>query len=231
MSMDHKQYLVGVGLDISERKQLEDQFRQAQKMASIGTLAGGIAHDFNNILTAIIGYGNLLNMKMPIDGPLRHHVDQILSSANRAAQLTQDLLADSRKQIINPQPVNLKEGRETILVADDDEAFRGLAKDMLEEFGYAVILAEDGEDALNKFRENGDKIQLLLFDVIMPKKNGKEVYEEIRGMNPAVKAIFLSGYAADRMHREGVLEKGLNFIVKPFVVNTLLDEVRRVLDS
>jgi two-component system NtrC family sensor kinase len=231
MSMDHKQYLVGVGLDISERKQLEDQLRRAQKMASIGTLAGGIAHDFNNILTAIIGYGNLLNMKMPIDGPLRHHVDQILSSANRAAQLTQDLLADSRKQIINPQPVNLKEGRETILVADDDEAFRGLAKDMLEEFGYAVILAEDGEDALNKFRENGDKIQLLLFDVIMPKKNGKEVYEEIRGMNPAVKAIFLSGYAADRMHREGVLEKGLNFIVKPFVVNTLLDEVRLALDS
>jgi PAS domain S-box-containing protein len=162
---------------------------------------------------------------------LQHNVDQSLSSASSAAQLTQDLLAYSGKKIINPQPVNLKEGRETILVADDEEAIRGLIKDMLQEFGYAVILAEDGEDALNKFRENRDKIQLLLFDVTMPKKNGKEVYEEIKGMNPAIKAIFLSGYAADLIHRKGVLEEGLNFIVKPFAVNSLLDQVRLVLDS
>ena len=109
MVMNDKRYLVGVGIDISERKRLEEQLRQSQKMESIGTLAGGISHDFNNILTAIIGYGSLFRMKMPDDDPLRHNVDQILASANRAASLTQGLLAYSRKQVLNPKPVDLNE--------------------------------------------------------------------------------------------------------------------------
>ncbi len=107
MIVNDKRYLVGVGIDISERKQLEEQLRQSQKMESIGTLAGGISHDFNNILTAIIGYGSLLQMKMKDDEPLRHYVAQILASANRAANLTKGLLAYSRKQVLNIQPVNI----------------------------------------------------------------------------------------------------------------------------
>ena len=109
MIMNDKRYLVGVGIDISERKRLEDQLRQSQKMESIGTLAGGISHDFNNILTAIIGYGSLLQMKMKDDEPLRHYVAQILASANRAANLTKGLLAYSRKQVLNIQPVNIND--------------------------------------------------------------------------------------------------------------------------
>ena len=103
------EFVIPTGIDITERKRLEDQLRQSQKMESIGTLAGGIAHDFNNILTAIIGYGSLLQMKIKEGDPLRHNVEQILSSANRAATLTQGLLAYSRKQILNAQPVNLNE--------------------------------------------------------------------------------------------------------------------------
>ncbi|HEX9136563.1 MAG TPA: response regulator, partial [Nitrospirota bacterium] len=108
---------------------------------------------------------------------------------------------------------------------------RWLAKDMLEEFGYTVILADNGEDALNKFGENRDKIQLLLLDVIMPKKSGKETYEEIKRMNPEIKAIFLSGQIADLHHKEGILKEELNVIIKPFAVTALLDKVRLVLDS
>ena len=94
----------------------------------------------------------------------------------------------------------LEGGTETILVAEDDEAVRNLTSSMLEQFGYTVIQAVDGEAAVNKFMENRDKVKLLLLDVIMPKKNGKEVYEKIRIFEPDIKALFLSGYTADIMH-------------------------------
>jgi signal transduction histidine kinase len=95
--------------NITERKSLEEQLRQAQKMEAIGQLTGGIAHDFNNILTAIIGYGSLMKMGMNEDNPMIQDVEQILASAEKAASLTRQLLAFSRKQIINPKPVNLNE--------------------------------------------------------------------------------------------------------------------------
>ncbi len=401
MVMNDKPYLVGVGIDISERKRLEDQLRQSQKMESIGTLTGGISHDFNNILTAIIGYGSLLRMKMTDDDPLRHNVDQILASANRAASLTQGLLAYSRKQVLNPQRVNLNEiiikverllarligddvefkciltdkdvtvladagqleqimmnlvtnardampdggylyvetqrvdldevtakahdvrkpgtyalilvtdsgmgmdqqtqerifdpffttkdvgkgtglglamvygiikqhngfievesevgrgttlkiylpvaqgateekqpddlpavkrGTETILVAEDDETVRNFITTILTQFGYSVIQAENGEDAVKKFMANRGAIKLLLLDVMMPKKNGKEVYDKIRIFEPDIRTLFLSGYSADIMSQKGLLENGLNFLYKPVPMNDLLRKVREILD-
>lgn len=95
------------GEDVTERKRLEDQLRQAQKMEAVGRLAGGVAHDFNNILTTIIGYGSLMQFDLDDGNPAKPYVEQILSSAERAARLTQSLLAFSRKQIINPKPVRL----------------------------------------------------------------------------------------------------------------------------
>lgn len=395
------------GEDITERRRLEEQLQHAMKMEAVGQLAGGVAHDFNNILTAIIGYGNLLQMKIGEDNPLRMHVDHILSSAERAANLVQSLLAFSRKQVINPQPVNLNEvverierllsrvigediqleialaaeeiriladagqieqvimnmaanardampdggqlniktglsvidedyagshvlakqgtfgvltiedtgsgmdeatrtrmyepffttkevgkgtglgmsivygiieqhqgfidvsskpgkgaafriylpisrleavhgedekkqteeigvthlATETILLAEDDERVRKLIKDILEHRGYNVIMAEDGDDALVKFNENQARVQLLLLDVIMPKKNGKDVYDEISRMKPGIKALFLSGYTADIIHKKGIIEDGLNFIMKPVSIKDLLDKVRAVLDA
>jgi PAS domain S-box-containing protein len=108
---DHRGNIIGtltVFQDITERKKLEQQLVQAQKMEAIGQLAGGIAHDFNNILTAIIGYGKLLE-EMKQEDPSNIYVTQILNSAQKAAKLTQGLLTFSRKQIINPKPVNLNE--------------------------------------------------------------------------------------------------------------------------
>jgi len=93
--------------DITFQKKLEAQLLQAHKMEAVGQLAGGVAHDFNNLLTAIIGYGHLLKNESNIDDRLSAYVGQILSAAERAAILTNDLLTFSRKQIVNLQPVNL----------------------------------------------------------------------------------------------------------------------------
>jgi two-component system, cell cycle sensor histidine kinase and response regulator CckA len=403
MVADDKRYVVGVGIDISERKSLEQQLRHAQKMESIGQLAGGIAHDFNNILAAIVGYGSILQMKMRNDDPSMEYVNEILTSAERAANLTQSLLAFGRKQVINPRDIDLNEsiskieklltriigedimlttalstemlivyadvtqieqvlmnlatnardamptggrlmietgrvmlddvyirtkgygtpgsyavlnisdtgkgmdeqtqkkifepffttkelgrgtglglaivygivkqnngyinvysepgkgttfkiyfplvssragdiwypgvqqplrvGTETILFAEDNETIRQLNKDVLQEFGYTVIEAADGEEALQKFREHRDRISLFILDVIMPKKNGREVFEEARRSNPNVKAIFTSGYPADLIQKEGVLEKGQHFLSKPSSPQALLRKVREVLDQ
>ena len=388
--------------DITERKLLESQLLQAQKMESVGQFAGGIAHDFNNILTAIIGYASLLLMKMGENDPLRRNAEQILLSSERAASLTHSLLAFSRKQIIHPKPVNLNEilrrteklliklvradielktiladedliiladsnqieqvfmnlavnardampdggllmieterieidgeykkthgygepgayalisvadtglgideetkerifepffttkdigkgtglglaivygiikqhngyinvysemgkgtafkiylplsekkaeklnpvlepptiteGTETLLLAEDDAEVRKFTKYVLEESGYTVIEAEDGRDAVDKFIENKDNIQLLLLDVIMPGKNGKEVYDAIRKEKPGIKALFMSGYTANIIHKKGILDEGLDFVLKPVSPTQLLKKIRELLD-
>jgi PAS domain S-box-containing protein len=97
----------GLILDITARKKLEEQLRQAQKMEAIGQLAGGIAHDFNNILSAIVGYGSLLQMRIGTDDAQRTNIDQILDAAERASNLTHSLLAFSRKQVLKQEPVDL----------------------------------------------------------------------------------------------------------------------------
>jgi PAS domain S-box-containing protein len=387
--------------DVTDRLKLEEQLRQAQKMEAVGLLAGGVAHDFNNVLTAIIGYGNLLHMKLAQDDPLRSYADNILSTAQRAAQLTQSLLAFGRKQVINPSPVELNSivqriakllqrliredielrialtdgntmimadsvqieqvlmnlatnardamphggtltiatsivtlqrelivshgtvapgrhvilsvsdtgigmdertrerlfepffttkemgkgtglglattygvvtqhrgtvdveseidkgtifrfyfplvktqsqhqqansphavpsGKETILVAEDDEMLRNLARSVLTEFGYTVVEAQDGEEAVEIFGAEPDRYDLLLFDVIMPRKNGKDALDEIRGIRPDVRAVFMSGYSADIISKEGILDQGIDVVTKPVSPVELLQKLRRVLD-
>jgi PAS domain S-box-containing protein len=394
--------VIEISRDITAHKKLEGQLLQAQKMEAVGQLAGGIAHDFNNILTAIIGFGNLLQEEVSKDDLLKNYITKILNSAQKAANLTQSLLAFSREQIITPQPVNLNEiiqgvekllsrlisedielstvlkdkyltvmadgtqietalmnlatnardampdggtltiraerieldhefirahgygksgsyalisiedtgqgmdektkarifepffttkevgkgtglglamvygivkqhdgyinvysepgmgttfkiylplikskikeeevvappilkrGTETVIVAEDDTLVREFIKKVLEEFGYKVIDAEDGEEALKVFNENRDKTQLLILDVVMPKKNGREVYDEIRKVRPDIKAIFTSGYNADVIHKKGIIEEGLNYILKPILPQELLKKVREVLDK
>ena len=388
--------------DITDRKQLEIQLLHAQKMEAVGELAGGVAHDFNNILTAIIGYGNLLKMKLDASDPLHLYVEHILTSSEKAANLTQSLLAFSRKQVINPKPLNLnsvvektekllsrligedirlqtlfhnrdlivmadsmqmeqilmnlvtnardamphggnliietravyldgeyvrkhagekpgmyalisvsdtgvgmdrdlkerifepffttkevgkgtglglaivygiikqhdgfieidsepgkgttfrillpliaetqeeqkspdyiqvKKGSETLLLVEDDMMVRELNRDVLQKFGYTVIVAEDGEEALLRYEQNKGRIQMLLLDVILPKKNGKEVYDAIVAQEPDIKTLFMSGYTDDLLHKKGVLDKEISFISKPVSPMKLLQKVREVLDS
>jgi PAS domain S-box-containing protein len=387
--------------DITEKKNLEAQLLQAQKMEAVGLLAGGVAHDFNNILTVVVGYGSLLLKKTETDSAAHSYTEQILAAAERATNLTQNLLAFSRKQIMNPKPVRLSEivrhlekilarvigedielrifltsreasvmsdpgqidqvlmnlatnardampdggsliietelvdfdadyvrrhafaqpgkymlisvtdtgqgmdaktkekifepfyttkevekgtglglsmvygivkqhngsinvysepgkgttfkiylpviarevehvatvalppvigGSETILIAEDAVMVRDLAKNILEEYGYRVIVTENGDDTIEVYKAHPE-IALLILDVIMPGKNGKEVYQEIRSLRPDIKTLFMSGYTANIIHKKGILDPGTEFISKPFSPNTFLRKVRDILDK
>jgi two-component system cell cycle sensor histidine kinase/response regulator CckA len=99
--------MIGTVQDITDRKRLEEQLLQSQKMEAVGRLAGGIAHDFNNLLTAIIGYSDLLARRVKGTPRLEHNVGEILEAAERAAGLTRQLLAFSRKQVLQPRVLSL----------------------------------------------------------------------------------------------------------------------------
>jgi two-component system cell cycle sensor histidine kinase/response regulator CckA len=101
--------IIGVGHDVTQRKQLERQLWQSQKMEAVGTLAGGIAHDFNNLLTAINGYSELVLARLPDHDPLRPLIQDINRAGERAASLTRQLLAFSRKQFLRPQAIDLND--------------------------------------------------------------------------------------------------------------------------
>ncbi len=96
-----------MALDVTDRKRLEEQFRQAQKMEAVGRLAGGIAHDFNNLLMVIQGYADLMTERLPAGDSLRRSAEQVQNAARRASSLTQQLLAFSRKQMLAPKILNI----------------------------------------------------------------------------------------------------------------------------
>jgi CheY-like chemotaxis protein len=123
----------------------------------------------------------------------------------------------------------LPRGSETILLVEDDEAVREITRIMLEEFGYTVMEAGDGETALALFREHGDRIQLVLTDVIMPKMDGKSLIQEIQRIRPDAKALFMSGYTADIINEQWLIDPGMNYISKPLNPDLLLGKIRSIL--
>ncbi|MBL7048761.1 MAG: PAS domain S-box protein [Nitrospira sp.] len=125
--------------------------------------------------------------------------------------------------------MNNLQGSETILLAEDDKNVRVAQKAILQEFGFTVIEAVNGQDAIDKFKEHSDIINLLLLDVVMPKKSGKDAYDEIKKHSPAIKAIFTSGYTEAMIHAKGILEDDHNFISKPVSPYTLVRKIREVL--
>ncbi len=132
---------------------------------------------------------------------------------------------------INPL-VNIPiEGSETILIAEDDVMTRNALTDFFKDFGYIPISANDGEDAVNKFMKNRDNIQFVVSDVIMPKKNGKELYKEIKKIRPDMNFLFMSGYSKDIIHQKDILEEGMEIISKPVKPDDILRKIRKTLDS
>ncbi len=124
---DGTRILRGLMLDLTEQKRLEEQLRQSQKMEAVGRLAGGIAHDFNNLLTGILSYSELVLEQLPADDPLREDIHEIRSSGERAANLTRQLLAFSRRQVLQPRPLVLND-----IVAGLDRMLRRLLGEDLE---------------------------------------------------------------------------------------------------
>jgi PAS domain S-box-containing protein len=391
-------FLLSVVRDISDRQRLEEQLLQAQKMEAIGILAGGVAHDFNNILSTIVGYSSLLQMKLPAGKPLREYTKKILVSCERAASLTSSLLTFSRKQEIELKMIDINDiinnfhkilarligedidlsldlashplvvdadvsqieqvlmnlatnsrdamsrggqlvigtklvvlkkhlgeippgsyavvavtdtgsgmsqdvqahifepffttkevgkgtglglaivygiikkhggfilvdsalskgtrfaiylplqsshaakrkrlknahapsGSETILLIEDDPAVRQVTRSLLEESGYLVLDAADGIAGQDLFRQQMDRIHLVLCDLIMPKQNGRETLMEIRKLKPDVKAIFISGYTADIIASKGITDPRMHLVLKPLNPEVLLKKIRAVLDE
>lgn len=122
-------------------------------------------------------------------------------------------------------------GTETILLAEDDAMVRRLSQLVLTDYGYTVIEAADGAEAVRIFAGNSPNIDLLLFDIIMPHMSGKEAYEEIRKSSPGIKVIFSSGYAPDTLRHKVILAEGVNVLTKPIAPAELLHKVRAVLDG
>lgn len=124
----------------------------------------------------------------------------------------------------------IRGGIETILVAEDDEMLRKLASTVLGEFGYTVLLAKDGDDAVEQFKKNKDDIQLIILDMIMPGRNGLETYNAIKAVKPDIPALFASGYTADIIKMNTASESQFDFIMKPLSPIDLLKKIREILD-
>ena len=127
--------------------------------------------------------------------------------------------------------VQVRGGDETILLAEDDPGVLGLGTRILEDAGYKVLTAEDGELALKVFMANIDTLDMALLDVVMPKMGGREVENEIHRFRPDFKVVFASGYSENAIHVDFVLDEGNILIQKPYRRDDLLSKIRQVLNS
>jgi signal transduction histidine kinase/ActR/RegA family two-component response regulator len=388
---------------LERERESDGHLRQAQKMEAVGQLAGGIAHDFNNLLTAINGYSELALRKIGTDDPYRKNFEEIKKAGSRGASLTRQLLAYSRKQILQAKLLDLNSvvadmdkmlrrligedidlvtllkpdvgeikadpgqieqmvmnlvvnardampkggkitietgsayldeayasrhpavqpghytllaisdtgtgmdaetkkhifepffttkevgkgtglglstvygivkqsggsiwvysevgkgttfkvylprvdepalteevnearsaarlGCETVLLVEDEDTVRDLCKEILEENGYAVLVAPNGNEGVRVCKEFEGHIDLLITDVVMPQMSGRELAEHVTALRPDSRVLYMSGYTDDAIVRHGVLHDNADFIQKPFSPDSLALKVREVLDD
>jgi DNA-binding response OmpR family regulator len=122
-------------------------------------------------------------------------------------------------------------GTETILIAEDMEDIRELVAAVFEGSGYSVIRAGDGQDAVERFRENNGQVDLLIMDVAMPRKSGIQAYREIQELRPGVKVLFISGYPDSVISEQELLKSGVKYVPKPFSLTELMSGAREILDE
>ena len=240
----------------SSRKDLEQQILRLQErlrqlegrgaaeagdVEGLGHFASSIAHDLNNLLVGILGNAGLALMDLSTYSPSRPLIQEVEAAAQRAAELTNEMLAFTGRAVpeaeavpeIAPAPFDnvTWRGSGLILVVDDEPMVRSLARRVLEKFGFRVMTAEDGLKALEIFRPHGAEIVAVLLDVTMPNLDGTETFREMRRLRPDVKVILSSGYdqhdAVGALGREGLA----GFLHKPYLPMDLIDRVRGVLES
>lgn len=151
--VSHRTRLIGTNTDITDRKRLEQEYQQAQKMESIGRLAGGVAHDFNNLLGVIVGYSELILDTMGVANPLQESVMQIKRAADRATGLTRQLLAFSRRQILRPAVVDLN-----AIIEDAEKMLRRL-------IGEDIELCLDLQPRLGRVLADSGQIEQILMNL------------------------------------------------------------------
>jgi CheY-like chemotaxis protein len=130
-----------------------------------------------------------------------------------------------------PEQAAIIGGNEVVLVAEDDENVRALTENILKDNGYRVLLAADGNAAVQAFKEQAESVDLAILDVLMPGRNGKEVSDELKKRRPGIRILFMSGYTEDLIHKKGILDTGIELLTKPFTPETLLLKVRQVLQK
>lgn len=146
-------HFVGVQTDVTDRRNLEEEFRQSQRMEAIGHLAGGVAHDFNNLLAIIIGYSSMLADLMPEDSPGAEFVEEIIKAGDRSMSLTRQLLAFSRKQVISPKVLDLNE-----VVRNTEKMLRRL-------IGEDVVLETRLQEDLMSVKADPGQIEQILMNL------------------------------------------------------------------
>lgn len=224
----------GIGMDAKTRERIFEPFfttKEVGKGTGLGlSIVYGIIRQHNGCIDIETEFtkGTTFRIYLPTAaGELSNQETTMpaLSSETPAKRLT---LAAARQP--DPAPCPYPSGSETVLVAEDNDTVRTLTKNLLQENGYTVIEAIHGDVAIQRFMEHADEIRLLLLDVIMPKKNGWEVYDTIRKVRPNVQVIFMSGYAADVFAKKIIPEEEMNILQKPVAPGTLLRALRSELD-
>ena len=403
LTLEGRECVLAVALDVTERSNMERQMREAQKMEAIGNLAGGIAHDFNNLLSVVLSYSEILAAGLKAGDPMRADLGEISAAGKRAADLTRQLLAFSRRQVLQPRALDLgtvvsgvtrmlqrlvgedvemsvvaapglgtvmadpgqveqvlmnlvvnardampdggkltietsnveldadyarshpdvvaggyvmlavtdtgsgmsaatrerifepffttKEngkgtglglstvfgivrqsggnvwvysepgegttfkvylpladgafvpavdvaadtrsgsGTETILLVEDEEPVRTLARTILERAGYRVLEAQSGGDALLICEQHPARIHVLVTDVVMPRMSGRQLAERLCAVRPEMKVLFMSGYTDRSIVRHGILDSDVAYLQKPITPGLLTRRVREVLDA
>ncbi|MCX5815856.1 MAG: PAS domain S-box protein [Proteobacteria bacterium] len=125
---------------------------------------------------------------------------------------------------------SIRGGNETILIVEDEKDLREIASEILQTLGYSVLLASNGEEGIEIYKEKPNEIHLVLLDVVMPKLGGRETYEEMKKIKPSVRPLFVTGYSLDGIHTNFILEEGIDAIQKPYSFETLASKIREIMD-
>ncbi|HET6339057.1 MAG TPA: PAS domain-containing protein [Polyangiales bacterium] len=147
--------IYGAIQDITDRRKLEDQFRQAQKMEAVGRLAGGVAHDFNNLLSVVLSYSSLIMSDLPPDAPMRAEVEEIRRAGERASELTHQLLAFSRQQVLQPR------------IVDWNQILNGMRKMLQRLIGEQVSLSISTASKLGSMRADPGQIEQVVMNLVV----------------------------------------------------------------
>jgi len=125
---------------------------------------------------------------------------------------------------------NPRKGSETILLAEDHDGLRQSAQEMMEALGYRILLAANGMEAVRLFRENSDKVDLVILDVVMPGLSGPDAYSKMTSIRPDLRVVFTTGYTSEVMHLTSLIDRGAGFLQKPYGQRSIGLKIRDILD-
>jgi signal transduction histidine kinase/ActR/RegA family two-component response regulator len=186
--------------------------------------------------TKEVGKGTGLGLSI-VYGIIKKHHGHIICHSSIDRGTTFEVyfpLVNAAPEKIIPLPADEEsksDARATILLAEDSDTARLMMQDILEEFGYVVLSARNGQEAIDLYLQHREKIDLLLLDVMMPKLKGREVYDAVRRIDPTIKALFCSGYDDEKVELQGGVANDMNFLSKPFTPKDLLMKIREVMHA